>query len=56
MIFAPDPSVPTVRTGSQAIFAYATALIALTDMIQAHQLLAYVTAQRMVRADMPTAS
>ena len=55
MIFAPDNRVPTVRAGSQAIFAYTTALTALTDMIQAHQLLTYVTAQGMVGADMPTA-
>ena len=51
MIFAPDNSVATVRTGSQAIFAYATARIAQTDMIPAHQLLTYTTAQGMVRAD-----
>ena len=55
MIFAPENCVPTVRAGSQAIFAYATALTALTEMIQAHQLLTYVTAQGMVRADMPAA-
>ena len=52
MILAPSNRVPAVRTGSQAIFTYAAARIALTGMFQAHQRFAHLTSQRMARTDM----